>query len=74
MTQCERILRHLQDYGSITQAEAVTEYGCYRLGARIWDLKAQGVPIKSETVTGKNRYGERTCFARYSLERSNEAR
>ena len=50
MTQCERILRHLQDYGSITQAEAVTEYGCYRLGARIWDLKAQGVPIKSETV------------------------
>lgn len=46
---------------------AVTEYGCYRLGARIWDLKAQGVPIKSETVTGKNRYGERTCFARYSL-------
>ena len=65
MTQCERILRHLQDYGSITQAEAVTEYGC--LGARIWDLKAQGVPIKSETVTGKNRYGERTCFARYSL-------
>lgn len=74
MTQCERILRHLQDYGSITQAEAVTEYGCYRLGARIFDLKAQGVPIKSETVTGKNRYGERTCFARYSLEHSNEAR
>ena len=74
MTQCERILRHLQDYGSITQAEAVTEYGCYRLGARIWDLKAQGVPIKSETVTGKNRYGERMWFARYSLEHSNEAR
>lgn len=74
MTQCERILRHLQDYGSITQAEAVTEYGCYRLGARVFDLKAQGVPIKSETVTGKNRYGERTCFARYSLEHSNEAR
>ena len=32
MTQCERILRHLRDYGSITQAEAMTEYGCYRLG------------------------------------------
>lgn len=67
MTQCERILRHLQDYGSITQAEAVTEYGCYRLGARIFDLKARGVAIKSETVTGKNRYGERTCFAKYTL-------
>ena len=74
MTQCDRILRHLQDCGSITQAEAVTEYGCYRLGARIWDLKAQGVPIKSETVTGRNRYGERTSFARYSLEHITGAR
>ncbi len=68
MTQCERIMRHLRDYGSITQAEAVSEYGCYRLGARIWDLKSRGVPIKSEIVTGKNRYGERTSFARYSLD------
>lgn len=68
MTQCERILRHMQDYGSITQAEAITEYGIYRLGARIWDLKAQGVPIHSETVTGKNRYGEHTSFSRYSID------
>ena len=67
-------MTQLQDYGSITQAEAVTEYGCYRLGARIWDLKAQGVPIKSETVTGRNRYGERTSFARYSLEHITGAR
>ena len=67
MTQCERILRHLQDYGSITQAEAVTEYGCYRLGARIWDLKAQGIPIRSERVTGKNRYDEPVSFPRYSI-------
>lgn len=72
MTQCERILRHLKDYGSITQAEAVTEYGCYRLGARIFDLKARGVPIRSETVTGKNRYGERTSFSRYSLLREGQ--
>ena len=67
MTQCERILRHLQDYGSITQAEAVTEYGCYRLGARIFDLKAQGIPIRSERVTGKNRYDEPVSFSRYSI-------
>lgn len=68
MTQCERILRHMQDCGSITQAEAITEYGIYRLGARIWDLKAQGVPIRSETVKGKNRYGEHTSFSRYSID------
>lgn len=67
MTQCERILRHMQDYGAITQAEAITEYGIYRLGARIWDLKAQGVPIRSETVSGKNRYGAHTSFSRYYI-------
>lgn len=72
MTQCQRIMRHLRDYGSITSLEAMQEYGIMRLGARIWDLKAQGVPIKSETVTGKNRYGERTCFARYSLLREGQ--
>lgn len=57
MTQCERILRHLQDYGSITQAEAVTEYGCYRLGARIWDLKAQGYPSRAKPSPGKTGTG-----------------
>lgn len=32
MTQCERILRHLRDYGSITQAEAMTEYAAIGWG------------------------------------------
>ena len=67
MTQNERIYRHLKDYDSITSLEVMQEYGIMRLGARIWDLKAQGVPIKSETVSGKNRYGERTNFAKYTL-------
>ena len=67
MTQCERVLRHMRDYGSITQAEATEEYGIYRLASRISDLKRQGVPIKKEMVSGMNRYGEPTSFARYSL-------
>lgn len=67
MTQCERVLRHMQDYGSITAVEAIKEYGIYRLASRISDLKKQGVAIKKEMVSGKNRYGEPTSFARYSL-------
>lgn len=27
ITQCDRILRHLRDYGSITAIEAFSEYG-----------------------------------------------
>lgn len=66
-TQCERILRHLKDYGSITSATAMQEYGIMRLASRISDLKRQGVPIKKEMVSGKNRYGEKTSFAKYSI-------
>ena len=57
ITQCDRILRHLKDYGSITSLEAVNEYGIMRLASRINDLRAQGIAIVSEVRTGKNRYG-----------------
>lgn len=66
-TQCERILRHLRDYGSITQHEAISEYGCMRLASRISDLKGQGYHISAERGKGQNRYGEPTSFAVYRL-------
>lgn len=67
MTQNERITRHLNDYGSITSLEAMSEYGIMRLASRISDLKQQGLPIVTEMVSGENRYGETTHYARYSL-------
>lgn len=66
-TQCDRILRHLKDYGSITAQEAIQEYGIMRLASRINDLRRCGVMIVSETATGKNRYGETTRYAVYRL-------
>ena len=59
ISQCDRILRHLRDYGSITSLEAITEYGILRLASRINDLKGRGYNITSETVMGKNRYEEK---------------
>ncbi len=67
ITQCERILRHMKDYGSITSLEAVNEYGIMRLASRINDLRAQGIAISSEVAIGKNRYGETTHYAVYRL-------
>lgn len=67
VTQCERVLRHLNDFGSLTSAEAITEYGIYRLASRISDLRKLGFPIESERVKSKNRYGETVSFAKYSL-------
>lgn len=68
MTQCERIIRHLQDVGNLTQAEAMQEYGIARLSARISELKSAGYPIRQEMVAGRNRYQEPVSYARYFLE------
>lgn len=67
MTQAEKILQYMKDYGSITQLEAA-EFGCMRLAARIADLREDGVKIKREMVRRKNRYGETISFAQYRLE------
>ena len=71
MTQCERILRHLNDYGSITSLEAMKEYGIMRLASRIKDLKNMGYKIISITETSKNRYGEATRYSVYMLAERN---
>ena len=72
MTQCDRILRHLRDHGSITSLEAISEYSILRLAARIKDLKRRGHNIKSETVKGVNRYGEPTRYSVYRLTEDKE--
>lgn len=67
MAQNDKILRYMQETGGITPMEAIEQFGCMRLAARISDLKAQGVPIKKETVKRRNRFGEPVSFARYSI-------
>lgn len=50
--------------------EAMQEYSIMRLASRISDLKKSGIPIRREMVSGKNRYGETTSYARYSLDQT----
>lgn len=68
MTQSEKIMNYMERYGSITQIDALREFGCMRLASRISDLRRDGIRIKSEMVKAKNRFGEPISFARYSLE------
>jgi hypothetical protein len=58
----------MQDFGSISQLEAMRDLGIMRLASRISDLRRQGIGIIKETETAKNRYGEMTRYARYRLE------
>lgn len=39
---------------AITPIEALDLFGCFRLGARIADIKAKGYLVYSEFVTGEN--------------------
>jgi hypothetical protein len=66
LTQDEMILRHLQTGESITAAQAVAEYGCYRLAACINRLR-QSHPINSHNETATNRFGVTVHFARYRM-------
>ena len=47
--------------------EALREYGCFRLAARINDLRNEGHNIETKTVKFKNRHGESVSVAEYSL-------
>lgn len=68
MTQCERIVEYIKQNGSITAREAMTFLGIMRLASRIADLKADGYEIQTETEYTKNRFGEKTHYARYFME------
>jgi hypothetical protein len=67
VTQASLIIEYLEEFGSITPLEAIRDIGCYRLSARISDIKDMGIPIKTETVNVKNRRGKYSRIARYSL-------
>ena len=54
--QNEMILGHMLEGKSITPIDALNNYGCFRLSARIYDLKREGYPIKSDYVAvGKDK-------------------
>ena len=67
MTQNERILAYVKEFGSITTFEAFSELGITRLAARIYELTEEGHDFERETVKSKNRLGESISYTRYSL-------
>lgn len=70
LTQCMKIVKYMNDFGSITPVQAMKDLGVMRLAARISDLEAEGWEIEHERETGENRYGEKTTYARYRLKQA----
>lgn len=49
-SQSAHILAYLREGHSLTPLEALNRFDCFRLGARIWDLKREGHDILTEMV------------------------
>lgn len=67
ITQKDRIINYIREFGSISSWEAYQDLGITQLGARIDQLKKDGHEFKTEWETKKNRYGETVSFKRYYL-------
>lgn len=67
MTQRERIINYIREFGSISTREAFNDLGIARLGARIFELKKEGYSFTEEWEESKNRYGEQASFKRFYL-------
>jgi len=61
-TQNFKILEHLKTGKTITPIDALMEFHCLRLAARVFNLREQGWPIHTDRITN----GEKT-YAEYSL-------
>lgn len=67
MTQCEQVLRHMREHGSISTIEAFFDYGITRLSARIWELRNDGYEIETDMVKVKSEKGAVKSYARYKI-------
>lgn len=62
MTQNKLIINHLQQGKTLTSLEALKLFGCFRLSARIAELKNQGFDIISNNIKENGK-----TFAEYRL-------
>lgn len=61
-TQSEQILTYLSKGKGLTPIDALNKFGCFRLAARISDLRTQGYTIWTDTVTKNGK-----TFASYKM-------
>ena len=73
-TQKERIKDYINRFGSISPLEAFRDLGITKLATRVSEMKRDGMVFHTEFETGKNRFGEKTHYARYSWRKETNER
>ena len=72
VTQRDRVLKYIQDFGSISSFQAYQDLGVTQLATRIFELKERGYHFKKTTIQTKNRYGDATHYVEYRLAEETE--
>ena len=67
MSHATEIIEFIRDHGSITTKQAMEELGCYRLSARIYDIRSFGINVQKDMVDVVNRKGEKCRVAKYTI-------
>ena len=67
MSRADRVLDYIEEFGSITQLDAIRDLGYTRLAPAISELKQKGIKIVSKREQSKNRRGETVSYSRYYL-------
>jgi hypothetical protein len=65
-SQCKRIRKYLESGKSLTALDALYQFGCFRLSARIYDLKDAGMNIEPEMIEITSD-GKKKHVAKYKL-------
>lgn len=67
VTQKERVLDYMDEFGSISALEAFRDLGIMQLSARLVELEKEGHHFNKKQESALNRYGERIYYTRYSI-------
>lgn len=70
MTQYEKILQYINDFGSISPMEAFSDLGITKLATRISEMRKDGIEFEQVWECSKNRYGDDVRYMRYSRSKS----
>lgn len=69
MSQHDKIRAYIKRNGSITPRDAFIELGITKLSTRIGEMRRSGEKISGEMEKSTNRFGEKTSYMRYRLEK-----
>lgn len=67
ISQKQRIVNYIREFGSISSWEAYSDLGITQLGARIDQVKKEGYEVRTKWESSTNRYGEKVDYKRYYL-------